>query len=155
MEVNWTKGIDQKTGRPLDYNPTKDIKTYADSGNVVPGEPLKKVCPSIAGGNNYWPSSYSPKTKLLYIPALTACMVVSIDREKHTKERGWNGGSYTTDERVERQRNPIDPLTGDSKKKRHLRHPHSRRNPATRSGLVFLVLPRRALSAWRVGHLPP
>ena len=50
MEVNWTKGIDQKTGKPLDYDPTKDIQTYAGIGNVVPGEPLKKVCPSIAGG---------------------------------------------------------------------------------------------------------
>ena len=59
--------------------PTKDIQTYAGVGNLTPGEPLKKVCPSQAGGNNYWPSSYSPKTKLLYIPALTACVNV-VDR---------------------------------------------------------------------------
>ena len=45
---------------------------------LTPGAPLKKVCPSIAGGNNYWPSSYSPKTKLLYIPAMTACMAVAV-----------------------------------------------------------------------------
>ena len=38
------------------------------SATSTPGAPLKKVCPSQAGGNNYWPSSYSPKTKLLYIP---------------------------------------------------------------------------------------
>jgi len=31
MEVNWTKGIDQKTGRPIEYDPTKDIQTYAAS----------------------------------------------------------------------------------------------------------------------------
>src|SRR5713226_9721401 len=45
MEVNWTKGIDQKTGKPLDYDPTKDIQTYAGVGNLTPGAPLKKVCP--------------------------------------------------------------------------------------------------------------
>src|SRR5260370_12528518 len=123
MEVNWTSGIDQKTGRPLDYDPTKNIQTYADIGNVVPGEPLKKVCPSIAGGNNYWPSSYSPKTKLLYIPALTACMVVSIDREKHTKERGWNGGSSTTGKRLKKNPNAIVPMRGDTKKKVHPPNP--------------------------------
>jgi alcohol dehydrogenase (cytochrome c) len=140
MEVNWTKGIDQKTGKPLDYDPTKDIQTYAGIGNVVPGEPLKKVCPSIAGGNNYWPSSYSPKTKLLYIPALTACMVVSIDREKHTKERGWNGGSYTTDERLESNLTAIDPMTGDIKKNVHLRYPNYSGTLATGGGLIFLAL---------------
>jgi alcohol dehydrogenase (cytochrome c) len=140
MEVNWTKGIDQKTGKPLDYDPTKDIQTYAGIGNVVPGEPLKKVCPSIAGGNNYWPSSYSPKTKLLYIPALTACMVVSIDREKHTKERGWNGGSYTTDERLESNLTAIDPMTGDITKNVHLRYPNYSGTLATGGGLIFLAL---------------
>ncbi|HMA74681.1 MAG TPA: PQQ-binding-like beta-propeller repeat protein [Xanthobacteraceae bacterium] len=140
MEVNWTKGIDQKTGKPLDYDATKDIQTYAGIGNVVPGEPLKKVCPSIAGGNNYWPSSYSPKTKLLYIPALTACMVVSIDREKHTKERGWNGGSYTTDERLESNLTAIDPITGDIKKNVHLRYPNYSGTLATGGGLIFLAL---------------
>jgi alcohol dehydrogenase (cytochrome c) len=140
MEVNWTRGIDQKTGKPLDYDSTKDIQTYAGIGNVVPGELLKKVCPSIAGGNNYWPSSYSPKTKLLYIPALTACMVVSIDREKHTKERGWNGGSYTTDERLESNLTAIDPMTGDIKKNVHLRYPNYSGTLATGGGLIFLAL---------------
>src|SRR6201985_1142215 len=101
VEVNWTKGIDQKTGKPLDYDPTKDIQSYAGVGNLTPGAPLKKVCPSQAGGNNYWPSSYSPKTKLIYIPALTACVNVAIDREKHTAQRGWNGGLSTTDDRWE------------------------------------------------------
>jgi alcohol dehydrogenase (cytochrome c) len=66
--INWTKGIDQKTGKPLEYDPTKDIQIYAGIGNLNPNEPLKKVCPSIAGGNNYWPSSFSPKTKLLTFP---------------------------------------------------------------------------------------
>src|SRR5260370_24715954 len=92
MEVNWSKGIDQKTGKPLEYDPTKDIQTYAGIGNLNPNEPLKKVCPSWVGGNNYWPSSYSSKTGLLYIPALSNCSTVTIDREKHSKERGWNGG---------------------------------------------------------------
>ena len=138
--INWTKGIDQKTGKPLDYDPTKDIQTYAGIGNLTPNEPLKKVCPSIAGGNNYWPSSYSPKTKLLYIPAMTACMAVAVDREKHTKERGWNGGSYTTNERIESNLTAVDPTTGEIKKNVHLRYPNYSGTLATGGGLVFLAL---------------
>jgi alcohol dehydrogenase (cytochrome c) len=138
--VNWTKGIDQKTGKPLEYDPTKDIQTYAGIGNLTPGAPLKKVCPSIAGGNNYWPSSYSPRTKLLYIPAMTACMAVAVDREKHTKERGWNGGSYTTDERIESNLTAVDPTTGEIKKNVHLRYPNYSGTLATSGGLVFLAL---------------
>jgi alcohol dehydrogenase (cytochrome c) len=138
--INWTKGIDQKTGKPLEYDPTKDIQTYAGIGNLTPNEPLKKVCPSIAGGNNYWPSSYSPKTKLLYIPAMTACMAVAVDREKHTKERGWNGGAYTTDERIESNLTAVDPTTGEIKKNAHLRYPNYSGTLATGGGLVFLAL---------------
>jgi alcohol dehydrogenase (cytochrome c) len=138
--INWTKGIDQKTGKPLEYDPTKDIQIYAGIGNLNPNEPLKKVCPSIAGGNNYWPSSFSPKTKLLYIPAMTACMAVAVDRQKHTKERGWNGGSYTTDERIESNLTAVDPTTGEIKKNVHLRYPNYSGTLATGGGLVFLAL---------------
>src|SRR5204862_8158768 len=99
--VNWTKGIDPKTGKPVDYDPNRDVQTYAGMGNLVPGEPLKKVCPSQAGGNNYFPSSYSQRTKLIYIPALTACVTITIDRAKHNKELGWNGGLSQTPDRWE------------------------------------------------------
>jgi alcohol dehydrogenase (cytochrome c) len=140
MDVNWTKGIDQKTGKPLDYDPNKDIQTYAGVGNLTPGAPLKKVCPSQAGGNNYWPSSYSPGTKLMYIPALTACVNISIDREKHNAQRGWNGGLSQTDERFESNLTAVDPVTGDIKKSVHLRYPNYSGTLATAGGLVFLGL---------------
>jgi alcohol dehydrogenase (cytochrome c) len=138
--VNWTKGIDQKTGRPLDYDPTKDIQTYAGIGNFNPSEQLRKVCPSIAGGNNYWPSSYSRNTKLIYIPAMTACVAVAIDREKHNAQRGWNGGLFTTDERFESNLTAMDPVTGEVKKNTHLRYPNYSGTLATAGGLVFLGL---------------
>jgi alcohol dehydrogenase (cytochrome c) len=138
--VNWTKGIDQKTGRPLDYDPNKDIQTYAGVGNLSPNAPLKKVCPSIAGGNNYGPSSYSRNTKLIYIPAMTACVAVAIDREKHNAQRGWNGGLFTTDERFESNLTAMDPVTGEVRKNAHLRYPNYSGTLATGGGLVFLGL---------------
>src|SRR6266700_2991510 len=29
-EVTWTKGVDPKTGKPVDYDPGKDVQTYAE-----------------------------------------------------------------------------------------------------------------------------
>src|SRR6267143_10558 len=112
-EVNWTKGIDQKTGKPIDYNPNLDIQVYSTAANQNPREPTQKVCPSIADGNNYFPSSYSPQTKLIYIPALTACVDVTIDTTKHSKDKGWNGGSYTWQDRFESDLTAVDPVTGE------------------------------------------
>jgi alcohol dehydrogenase (cytochrome c) len=137
--VNWTKGIDQKTGRPIEYDPAKDIQTYAGVGNLTPGAPLQKVCPSILGGNNYWPSSYSPKTRLIYIPAQTGCTTVEIDRTKHNAERGWNGGN-TVHERFESDLTAMDPVTQEIKKSVHLAFPNASGTLSTGGGLVFLGL---------------
>jgi alcohol dehydrogenase (cytochrome c) len=139
-EVNWTKGIDQKTGRPLEYDPGKDIQTYAGVGNLTPGEALKKVCPSILGGNNYWPSSYNPRTKLVYIPAMTGCMTVTIDREKHTPQRGFAGGDWTSTERFETDIIAMDPVTQEVKKTAHLGYPSRSGTLSTGGGLVFIGL---------------
>jgi alcohol dehydrogenase (cytochrome c) len=140
VEVNWTKGIDQKTGKPVDYDPKKDIQTYAGVANQNPGEPTKRVCPGHAGGNNFWPSTYSPKTRLLYIPTLSNCENVSIDTTKHSKEKGWNGGGFKTNERYESNLTAVDPVTGEIKKSVHLRYPNYGGALSTGGGLVFNAL---------------
>ena len=72
-QVNWTSGIDQKTGLPVDYDPGKDVQVYSGKQNFTVAEPTKKLCPSMWGGNNYYPPSYSRRTGLVYIPALSMC----------------------------------------------------------------------------------
>jgi alcohol dehydrogenase (cytochrome c) len=139
-DVNWTKGIDQKTGKPLDYDPTKDIQTYAGVGNLNANEPPKKVCPSLLGGNNYWPSSFSARTRLLYIPSLSNCSTITVDREKHNAERGWNGGQAQTSERWESNLIAADPTTGEIKKTVHLPYSNFSGVLATAGGLIFTAL---------------
>src|SRR5258707_737806 len=117
--INWTKGIDQKTGKPLDYDPGKDIQTYSGVANQNPGEPMKKACPGHAGGNNYWPSAYSPKTKLGYIPTLSNCEDISIDTAKHSRESGWNGGGFKTDDRHANHLTALDPGTCEVQENQH------------------------------------
>jgi alcohol dehydrogenase (cytochrome c) len=143
--INWTKGIDQKTGKPVDYDPAKDVQTYSGAANQNPGAPVKKVCPSIAGGNNYWPSSYSRQTKLIYIPALTGCVDVTVGINP---QRPFDGGSYKIGERLESNLTAVDPVTGEIKKNVHLRYPNYSGTLATAGGLIFLGLTDGTVAAY-------
>jgi alcohol dehydrogenase (cytochrome c) len=143
--INWTKGIDQKTGKPLDYDPNKDVQLYAGAATPTQAEPVKRLCPNRTGGNNYWPSSFSPKTKLLYIPAMTACEDVTNNRQlaERGKDQGWftrSGGGYRAPERYESNLTAVDPFTGDVKKTITLRYPNYSGTLATGGGLIFLAL---------------
>ena len=51
-----------------------DIQIYAGTATPTLNEPTKTMCPGPSGGNNFWPSSYSVKTKLIYIPTATPCV---------------------------------------------------------------------------------
>ena len=64
VPVNWAHGYDLKTGKP-DEDPTK--RTHH-------GVVTKNICPSSTGGKEMVPSSLSPRTGLLYIPAHNTCM---------------------------------------------------------------------------------
>jgi alcohol dehydrogenase (cytochrome c) len=151
--VNWTKGIDQKTGKPIDYDPTKDVQLYAGAATPTQAEPVKRLCPNRTGGNNYWPSSYSPKTKLLYIPAMTACEDVTNNRQlaERGKDQGWfvrSGGGYRAPERYESNLTAVDPFTGDVKKTITLRYPNYSGTLATGGGLVFVALLDGSVAAY-------
>jgi PQQ-dependent dehydrogenase (methanol/ethanol family) len=61
---NWSKGIDLKTGRPV-VNPEMQPK---------PNVKLPNVCPPDIGGKDWQPSSFSPRTGLLYAGIFNICM---------------------------------------------------------------------------------
>ena len=61
--VNWTKGIDPATGRPIP-NPAADyIKEQ------------KLIFPGMSGAHSWQPMSYDPQTRLSYIPTMEWPMV--------------------------------------------------------------------------------
>jgi alcohol dehydrogenase (cytochrome c) len=66
MKINWTDGIDPNTGKPVEYDPKKDLQVYKI------GKPSRRQqgqlmgCPNIQGGVNFMPTSYSHKTHLTY-----------------------------------------------------------------------------------------
>src|SRR6202162_4988664 len=57
-ELTWTPGLDPKTGKPLNYDPTKDVQVYAPGSHGMRGEAPSKTCPSHHGGKNREPSAY-------------------------------------------------------------------------------------------------
>jgi PQQ-dependent dehydrogenase (methanol/ethanol family) len=61
--ITTTKGIDLKTGRPIE-NPEKAPET---------GKVVREICPAAPGAKDWQPSSYSPRTGLLYIPHQNLC----------------------------------------------------------------------------------
>jgi alcohol dehydrogenase (cytochrome c) len=54
-------------------NPKTGAKTV--DASLIPGDgQTKMVCPHVLGGRDWLPTSYDPVTKILYIPAVEACM---------------------------------------------------------------------------------
>lgn len=62
--TNWAYGYDLKTGKPQ-ANPAK----ATHQGSIT-----RDICPSSTGGKEFTPSSFSPRTALLYISAHNTCM---------------------------------------------------------------------------------
>jgi len=65
--ITWAKGIDLKTGRPIEnpearYGPTPVL-----------------ISPNAGGGHNWHPMAYSPKTGLVYLPVLQSAMAYALD----------------------------------------------------------------------------
>ncbi|MGH7963180.1 MAG: PQQ-dependent dehydrogenase, methanol/ethanol family, partial [Candidatus Binatia bacterium] len=64
VHVNWAEDINLETGLPIE-NPAKRTKQ---------GVNTQDICPGAMGGKDQQPASYSPKTKLFYVPTNNICM---------------------------------------------------------------------------------
>jgi alcohol dehydrogenase (cytochrome c) len=62
--VNWAKGIDLNTGRPIE----DPAKRTSSKGNT------KDICPAAIGFKDQQPAAYSPQTGLVYVPTNNICM---------------------------------------------------------------------------------
>jgi len=136
-KINWTTGIDQKTGKPLDYDPARDVQVYSGGQNQTLADPTRKLCPSMQGGNNFWPAAYSRKTGLLYIPSAASCNEVTLDPSLSNKAGDWKGAKFRDIERNESDMIIADPLSGEVKKRVRIPYPNYSGVLATGGGLVF------------------
>ncbi len=81
IEQTWAEGIDSN-GRPV----------------VLPGsDPTEEgsvVCPGIRGATNWWASSYSARTKLLYLMVHESCMLYAKHDRPWERGKSWLGGTF-------------------------------------------------------------
>jgi PQQ-dependent dehydrogenase (methanol/ethanol family) len=64
VHITSSKGVDLKTGRLI---PVEDKKP-------VTGRVVRDICPSAPGAKDWQPSSFSPRTGLIYLPHNNLCM---------------------------------------------------------------------------------
>jgi alcohol dehydrogenase (cytochrome c) len=95
------------------------------------------MCPGPSGGNNFWPATFSAKTRLVYIPTATPCVVLTQDPTLSNKAGDWKGGTYRQTERFESNLTVADPFTGEIKKTVHVPYPNYSGTLSTAGGLVF------------------
>jgi len=87
VNQNVFKSLDPKTGRP-------DVDPAHKPGTGKRAE----FCPSLWGGKNWPPIAFSPKTRMIYIPAnenLCETMTGDNDRTPHAPGQRFVGATYT------------------------------------------------------------
>ncbi|WP_246725035.1 PQQ-dependent dehydrogenase, methanol/ethanol family [Beijerinckia sp. L45] len=113
---SWTKGLDPVTGKPLEYDPTKEIQPYLPEGTPSREAGNKIVCPGSMGGKNWPPSAYNPTLKLWYIPVIESCnRITTTEAPKNPKLKpgeGFTGGGPSDPVRITGSVAAIDVTTG-------------------------------------------
>jgi alcohol dehydrogenase (cytochrome c) len=152
--ITWTRGIDQKTGLPVDYDPKRDIQVYSGLQNQTLSDRTKKLCPSHDGGSNFWSASYSPKTKLMYIPSRSNCDEVTLTPDSGKNANGFvTGGAFKYTTRNESDIIAADPLTGEVRKRLHIPYANNSSALTTAGGLVFAAYTDGTIAAYDDGTL--
>ena len=72
-DLNWTKGIDPKTGKPLDYNPKLDVQIYNPEARALRGDGKKRACPTWHGGVAHQPLAFNPVKNIAYGVGTEGC----------------------------------------------------------------------------------
>jgi alcohol dehydrogenase (cytochrome c) len=96
-DLNWTKGLDPKTGKPVEYDPKLDVQTYVPAARALRGDGMKRACPTWHGGVAHQPMAYNPVKKIAYGVGAEGCFTQNgaeaafkgpdggLDREKFGK----------------------------------------------------------------------
>jgi alcohol dehydrogenase (cytochrome c) len=137
MKINWTDGIDPKTGKPVEYNPNKDLQIYKIGKPSRREQGKIEGCPNIQGGVNFMPTSYSLRTHLSYGGGIEGCSNVTPDPSNDASGDFWLGGKFVNAEDVKGSVTAMDPATGKKIAQQPMDHAVYSGVTATAGGLVF------------------
>lgn len=134
-KITWAKGIDLKTGRPIDTEITKQVRS-----SIEMKEPVD-IWPSAWGGKNWSPMSYDPESKLVFANTLNFGFPYRPIQPKFRKGTfyiGMEWAGFSWPENNERGiLRAIDPLTGKAKWSTPFEIPNFAGTMNTAGGLVF------------------
>jgi alcohol dehydrogenase (cytochrome c) len=155
-ELTWTKGLDPKTGRPLDYDPTKDVQIYVEGTHATRAKPVGTRCPATSGGKNWEPAAYNPQLNLIYIPSSEGCTQIEgvvqedfVDQGGPVKPRErFAGGTNKRLKQTTGSIKALDPATGEVKAAARTDLPNWSGVLATAGNLVFSGLWEGGLVAY-------
>ena len=147
-KLTWSKGLDPKTGKPLEYDPSLDVQPYVVNSHATRANPKGALkCPMTSGGKNWEPAAYNPELNTMYVPSAEGCNMLEgkqqadfVDQGGTAKPRDrFTGGSanYPTNEPIYGGLAALDPVTGETKAKIKLTYPNWSGVLATAGGLVF------------------
>ncbi len=133
--INWAKGIDLKTGRPIDSEVTTLIRGSLEMKTAV------EISPSCLGGKNWSPMSYSQKEGLVFANTLDISFPYRTEAPKLKPGSFYLGMDLTVFHLPENKNGgylkAIDPLTGVSKWQVPLGVPNLGGVLSSDGGLVF------------------
>jgi alcohol dehydrogenase (cytochrome c) len=156
-ELTWTKGLDPKTGRPIDYDPTKDVQPYVEGSHPTRAKPLANPrCPATPGGKNWEPAAYNPELNLIYIPSSEGCSQLEGVTQKDFVDQGgtvkprerFAGGANKRLQQTTGSIKALDPVTGEIKAIARTDLPNWSGVLATAGNVVFSGLWEGALVAY-------
>ncbi len=126
-ELTWTKGLDPKTGLPLEYDPSKSLQSYAQGALRRDGGKVTQ-CPHLTGGVNYYPTAHNPVLGISYGAGVEGCSeheTVAMAPEDVVPGVVWLGGTYTGTAAQKGSISAIDVATGQSVAKENTQYPNN------------------------------
>src|SRR6188508_1552335 len=72
-DLNWTKGLNSKTGLPVEYDPKLDVQIYNPAARALRGDGTKRTCPTWHGGIAHQPTAYNPVKNIAYGAGIEGC----------------------------------------------------------------------------------
>jgi alcohol dehydrogenase (cytochrome c) len=89
-KVSWTKGIDPKTGKPVDYDPNRDVQVYAGAG-ALRGKPGQAACPWWSGSPTFFPPTFDPKRMVAFVAGGEGCTAGYSIKTPMDENKDWVG----------------------------------------------------------------
>jgi len=113
-KVTWTKGMNPKTGEPLEYDRSQGVQRYNAAVTPARDHKIADICPGNMGGKNWPPTAFNPSLNYWYIPVIESCNRITVDETKGpAKAREFfTGGGPSQPFRITGSVTAIDVTTG-------------------------------------------